>query len=121
MGFGTSPTIFNDQIGLSNADEGLRMIVSNPRVKAATIISPHVYGKEITGDITILPFCCNRKLKASRLLQRLAYKSSSRDNMLVQCTRHAKGQFSLLRLQKGIFLEAKHEEAVRPPTLAKCS
>lgn len=50
MGFGISPTIFNGQDGLHNAEEGLRMIVNNPRVMAATIISPHVYGKEITGN-----------------------------------------------------------------------
>lgn len=50
MGFGISPTIFDDSAGLSNAEEGLRVITYNDRVKAATIISPHAYGKEITGD-----------------------------------------------------------------------
>ena len=53
QGFGINPAIYTNRDGLFNALGGLQTLVANRPVKAATIITPHVYGAQITG----LPSC----------------------------------------------------------------
>lgn len=57
MGFGINPSIYNNQPGLYNALGGLQLILNSPDVKARTVISPHAYGFQVTGDLCLC-HCC---------------------------------------------------------------
>jgi hypothetical protein len=49
MGFGINPVIYDNTPGKLNALAGLQYLASNVAVKAATIITPHIYGDSTTG------------------------------------------------------------------------
>lgn len=48
MGFGTLP-FFDDTDGLYNAQGGLEYLIKNTAVRKATIMTPHIYGEQVTG------------------------------------------------------------------------
>ena len=50
MGFGINPAIYTNVDGLFNALPGLQTLAGNALVKAHTIITPHIYGFQVTGD-----------------------------------------------------------------------
>ena len=54
QGFGINPAIYDNRDGFFNALGGLQTLVANRPVKAATIITPHVYGAQITGLLSHL-------------------------------------------------------------------
>ena len=49
MGFGINPAIYTNADGLYNALGGLQYLASKAAVKAATILTPHIYGDSTTG------------------------------------------------------------------------
>lgn len=49
MGFGIDETLYNNSQGRSNARAGLEYLVQDRAVKAATILTPHAYGAQVTG------------------------------------------------------------------------
>ena len=50
MGFGINPAIYTNQDGLYNALGGLQTLAANAAVKARTILTPHIYGFQVTGE-----------------------------------------------------------------------
>lgn len=52
MGFGINTQIYDGRPGLYNALGGLQTLAANTAVKAATIITPHIYGDQTTGTST---------------------------------------------------------------------
>lgn len=54
MGFGINPAIYDNTDGKYNALGGLQTLSQNAAVKAATIITPHIYGDLTSGAITEL-------------------------------------------------------------------
>lgn len=56
QGFGINPAIYDNRDGFANALGGLQTLVSNRAVRAATIITPHVYGGQVTGKALQYPF-----------------------------------------------------------------
>ncbi len=60
MGFGINPLIYDNTEGKSNALVGLQYLAANAAVKAATIITPHIYGSGTTGECGVsLPSTCD--------------------------------------------------------------
>ena len=50
MGFGINPAIYTNVDGLFNALPGLQTLAGNALVKASTIITPHIYGFQVTSE-----------------------------------------------------------------------
>ena len=50
MGFGINPAIYTNAAGLFNALPGLQTLAGNALVKASTIITPHIYGFQVTSE-----------------------------------------------------------------------